>query len=90
MEFREVVPSKIQTVLLPTGALEPHCVANNGADITSPLAISRQITKRLNAMIAPVLPYGTTGSAVYPRRTPGSKKLFQRSPTSAAFLACNR
>ena len=66
MEFREVVPSKIQTVLLPTGAIEPHCVANNGADITSPLAISRQITKRLNAMIAPVLPYGTTGSAVYP------------------------
>ncbi len=62
MEFREVVPSKIQTVLLPTGTLEPHGVANNGADITAPLAISRQIAKRLNAMIAPVLPYGMTGS----------------------------
>jgi creatinine amidohydrolase len=62
MEFREVVPSKINTVLLPTGTLEPHGVANNGADITAPLAISRQIAKRLNAMIAPVLPYGMTGS----------------------------
>ncbi len=62
MEFREVVPSKINTVLLPTGTLEPHGVANNGADITAPVAICRQIAKRLNAMIAPVLPYGMTGS----------------------------
>jgi len=62
MEFREVIPSKINTVLLPTGTLEPHGVANNGADITAPVAICRQIAKRLNAMIAPVLPYGMTGS----------------------------
>jgi len=62
MEFREVVPSKIQTVLLPTGTMEPHGVVNNGADNTAPLGISRHIAKRLNAMIAPVLPYGMTGS----------------------------
>ncbi len=62
MEFREVVPSKIQTVLLPTGTLEPHGVANNGADNTAPLAIARQTARRLNAMIAPVLPYGMTGT----------------------------
>jgi creatinine amidohydrolase len=62
MEFREAVPSRIQTVLLPTGALEPHGVINNGADNTAPLAIARQIARRTNAMIAPVLPYGMTGS----------------------------
>ncbi|HEX8421788.1 MAG TPA: creatininase family protein [Pyrinomonadaceae bacterium] len=62
MEFREVVPARIQTVLLPTGTLEPHGVANNGADNTAPLAIARQIARRTNAMIAPVLPYGMTGS----------------------------
>jgi creatinine amidohydrolase len=62
MEFREVVPSRIQTVLLPTGTLEPHGVVNNGADNTAPLAIARQIARRTNAMIAPVLPYGMTGS----------------------------
>jgi creatinine amidohydrolase len=62
MEFREAVPSKMQTVLLPTGTLEPHGVANNGADITAPLAIARQIARRVNAMIAPALPYGLTGS----------------------------
>ena len=62
MEFREVVPSKIQTVLLPTGTLEPHGVANNGADNTAPAAIARKIVARVNGMIAPTLPYGMTGS----------------------------
>jgi creatinine amidohydrolase len=62
MEFREVVPARVQTVLLPTGTLEPHGVVNNGADNTAPLAIARRIARRTNAMIAPVLPYGMTGS----------------------------
>ena len=62
MEFREVVPARIQTVLLPTGTLEPHGVANNGADNTAPTAIARHIARRVNALIAPTLPYGMTGS----------------------------
>lgn len=62
MEFREVVPSRVQTVLLPTGTLEPHGVINNGADNTAPAAISQKIARRVNAMIAPTLPYGMTGS----------------------------
>ncbi|HEX8735724.1 MAG TPA: creatininase family protein [Pyrinomonadaceae bacterium] len=67
MEFKETVPSKIQTVLLPTGTLEPHGVINNGADNTAPTAMARDIARRTNAMIAPTLPYGITGSmADYP------------------------
>ena len=62
MEFRELVPSKIETVILPTGTLEPHGVVNNGADITAQLAMARAIAPRVNAMIAPVLAYGITGS----------------------------
>lgn len=62
MEFKEVVPSKINTVILPTGTLEPHGVANNGADITAPFAMSKTIARRVNAMIAPTLPYGITGT----------------------------
>ena len=62
MEFKDVVPGKIKTVLLPTGTLEPHGVVNNGADITAPLAMARTIARRTNAMIAPALPYGITGS----------------------------
>jgi creatinine amidohydrolase len=62
MEFREYVPARIHTVLLPTGTLEPHGVINNGADITAPVAMARRIAPRVNAMIAPALPYGITGS----------------------------
>jgi creatinine amidohydrolase len=62
MEFKEVVPSKINTVLLPTGTLEPHGVVNNGADNTAPTAMAKTIARRTNAMIAPTLPYGITGS----------------------------
>lgn len=67
MEFKEVVPSKIKTVILPTGTLEPHGVINNGADNTAPFAMAQKIARRVNAMIAPTLPYGMTGSmAAYP------------------------
>lgn len=67
MEFQEVIPSKIDTVMLPTGTLEPHGVANNGADNTAPMAIAKTIARRTNSMIAPTLSYGMTGSlAAYP------------------------
>lgn len=62
IEFKEVVPKKTNTVLLPTGTLEPHGVINNGADNTAPFAIAKTIARRTNAMIAPTLPYGITGS----------------------------
>jgi creatinine amidohydrolase len=62
MDFKAAVPSRVTTVLLPTGTLEPHGVINNGADITAPLAMARTIARRTNAMIAPALPYGITGS----------------------------
>src|SRR5215213_4678649 len=62
MEFKDTVPSKTDTVLLATGTLEPHGVINNGADNTAPTAMARTIARRTNAMIAPTLPYGITGS----------------------------
>jgi len=62
MEFKEVVPAKIKTVLVPTGTLEPHGVINNGADNTAPFAMAKTIARRTNALIAPTLPYGMTGS----------------------------
>ncbi|HLL73670.1 MAG TPA: creatininase family protein [Pyrinomonadaceae bacterium] len=62
MEFRDHVPARINTVLLPTGTLEPHGVINNGADNTAPTAMARALARRVNAMIAPTLPYGMTGS----------------------------
>jgi creatinine amidohydrolase len=62
MEFREVVPKRIDTVLVPLGTLEPHGVTANGADIIAPVAIARAIAPKVDALIAPVIPYGITGS----------------------------
>ena len=62
MELREYVPTKVNTVLLPLGTLEPHGVTANGADIFAPVAIAREIAPRVNAFVAPVVPYGFTGS----------------------------
>lgn len=61
-EFREFVPEKIETVLLPVGTLEPHGVIPNGADNLAPEAMARAIAERVNAMIAPTLNYGVTGT----------------------------
>jgi creatinine amidohydrolase len=61
IEFREWIPAKIQTVLLPLGTLEPHGVAPNGTDILAPMAMAREIAPRVNAMVAPAVPYGFTG-----------------------------
>ena len=62
IEFREWVPAKINTILLPLGTLEPHGVAPNGTDILAPVTMAREIAPRVNAMVAPVIPYGFTGN----------------------------
>jgi creatinine amidohydrolase len=62
MEFRELVPSRVRTVLLPTGTVEAHGVINNGADNTAPLALARAMAPKVNALVAPLIPYGVTGS----------------------------
>jgi creatinine amidohydrolase len=67
MEFRELVPAKVKTVLVTVGTLEPHGVVNNGADNTAPVAIASAIAADVNALIAPHIPYGVTGAmAPYP------------------------
>jgi creatinine amidohydrolase len=67
MEFKEVVPAGVATVLLPLGSLEAHGVTANGADILAPVAMANDIAERVNAMVAPVVPYGITPSLVgYP------------------------
>ena len=61
-EFAEFVPGQIETVLLPTGTLEPHGVLPNGSDNLAPEAMARALAERLDALVAPTLNYGVTGS----------------------------
>ena len=70
LEFRELVPTKVKTVLLTTGTLEPHGVTANGADNLAPVKIAEAIAPEVNALIAPHIAYGVTGSmAPYPGAT---------------------
>lgn len=62
MEFAEFVPDQINTVLLPVGTLEPHGAIPNGSDNLAPEAMAAELAGDLNAMIAPTLNYGVTGS----------------------------
>ncbi len=62
MEFRELVPARIRTVLLPTGTVEAHGVIHNGADNTAPQDLAREMAPKLDALVAPLIPYGVTGS----------------------------
>ena len=61
-EFRGLVPSRIETVRLPTGTVEANGVIHNGADNSAPLALSRSMAPKVNALVAPLIPYGVTGS----------------------------
>lgn len=78
LEFQEFVPSQIETVLLPTGTLEPHGVIPNGSDNLAPEAMARELASDLNAMIAPTLNYGMTGTlAAYPGAFAMSEEVYR-------------
>lgn len=67
MLFREVVPKKVNTVLLVTGTIEAHGVGNNGADYTVPQRLAEMICREVNALVAPPICYGRTiGLTPYP------------------------
>jgi creatinine amidohydrolase len=67
--IKKLVPDTINTVLLPVGTVEAHGASAIGTDNYIPEAIARLQAKRLNALIAPTLPYGITRSLY---RYPGS------------------
>ena len=62
LEFQEIVPDKIETVLLPVGSIEAHGVIPNGTDNIAPEAMAKAVATRLNALIAPTLNFGITES----------------------------
>lgn len=67
IEFKKIVPARVDTVLVTVGTMEPHGVVNNGADNTAPIAIARALADEVNALVAPHIPYGVTGAlAPYP------------------------
>ncbi|MFV1988880.1 MAG: creatininase family protein [Gemmatimonadota bacterium] len=62
MEVAELVPSRIETVLLSVGTLEAHGVTANGADILVPDSLAARLAADLDALIAPTINYGVNTS----------------------------
>ena len=81
-EFQEIVPARIDTVLLPLGSIEPHGVIPSGTDSLAPTAMAVAIAARLNALIAPTLNYGVTPAM---QAYPGSVSI--TAETYAPFVA---
>ncbi len=79
IEFRQLVPDMIDAVLLPVGTLEAHGCTALGTDNIIPAAIAERIAPGLNALIAPVIPYGITRSLLaYPGSTSVTPDTFER------------
>jgi creatinine amidohydrolase len=60
MEFAEWVPDPIATLLLPIGTLEAHGITSLGTDVEIPTRLAEAVAPRLNALVAPSIPYGVT------------------------------
>jgi creatinine amidohydrolase len=76
--FREQVPSKIDTVLLPVGTVEAHGAIPLGTDTLIPTALAADLAPRLRALLAPAIPYGVTNSLLpYPGSMTVSSQTFE-------------
>jgi creatinine amidohydrolase len=60
MEFGELVPREIRTVLLPVGTLEPHGITSLSTDVEIASRLAEAVAERVNALVAPAIPYGVT------------------------------
>jgi len=78
LKVRELVPSPIDTIILPVGTIEAHGSTCLGTDNIIPEAIALGIAERLNALVAPTLNYGITRSLYrYPGGVTINPKTYQ-------------
>ena len=76
--FAQVVPAKVDTVLLAVGTQEAHGAIANGTDALIPERLAEMIAPGANALIAPTIPYGFTDSlAAYPGGFKVDEKVFK-------------
>ena len=62
IKVKELVPSPIDTIILPVGTVEAHGSACLGTDNLIPETISLGVAERINALVAPTVNYGITKS----------------------------
>jgi creatinine amidohydrolase len=76
-QFRDRVPGACDLVLVPVGTIEAHGAMAIGTDTIIPAALAKDLATRLNALIAPAIPYGVTNTLLpYPGSTTISSRTF--------------
>lgn len=76
-DIQKLVPSKIDTVILPVGTVEAHGASCIGTDNYIPDSIAENIAEDINALIAPIVNHGITRSLfAYPGSTTISPDTF--------------
>jgi creatinine amidohydrolase len=66
-QFSKIVPKQTDIILLPVGTVEAHGPAALGTDSIIPAYLSDRLSESINAMAAPAINYGVTGSLLaYP------------------------
>jgi len=79
MEFKRMVPKKIDVVLVPVGTIEAHGVTGLGTDNQVPASICERIAGRVNALVAPGVSYGITRTLLpYPGSVTVQPETFER------------
>lgn len=61
-KIRELVPDQIDTVILPVGTVEGHGSSCIGTDNFIPESLAVEVAPKVNALIAPTVPFGVTKS----------------------------
>jgi len=90
VEFKQLVPKKITTVIFPIGTMEAHGIIPIGTDNIIPEEISIHIAEKINALIAPTLNYGITHTLLpYPGSMTLSEKTFEKVVEEIAFSLSN-
>ena len=60
IELKTVVPDKVDTGLVPVGTIEAHGITPLATDVIIPERMAETICEDVNALVAPVVPYGVT------------------------------
>jgi creatinine amidohydrolase len=91
MEFGEMVPKKIKTVLFPVGTIEAHGVASLGTDVSIPQFICEKLADDLKAIVAPPVYYGITRSLLeYPGSLTVSSAAFENYVTEVMLSLADK
>jgi len=86
LDFKKLVPEKVDKVIFPIGTIEAHGIIPLGTDNIIPEEISLKVADKIDAIVAPTLNFGITHTLLpYPGSITLSEETFEKVVTEIAF-----